>query len=186
LITSSGISYTFVDPEDEPGTEHFDNVEVGLKFANFAFEEHNLLLGYGIEFGLPTGNDEKGIGSNNIFEVEPFLSLGYKSGHLEVVAFAAFGIPTNQEEGEEVETEFAYNLAFLYHFTPRFSGLLEFDGETVLSGHEQGETLVNVTPGVMFSPLPDSHFEVGLGVSVPVTDNEEFDVRTVLSLFYHF
>jgi hypothetical protein len=180
------VPFVFLDPKDGSSRENLKNVEIGLKFANFAFEEHNLLLGYGIEFGLPTGDDKKGIGSNNIFEIEPFLSLGYKWQGLEVVAFASFGIPTNQEEGEEVETELGYNLSFLYHLTPRVSGLLEFDGETVLSGDEEGETVANITPGIIFRPLANPNLAVGLGVSVPLSDEEEFDIQTTASVFYHF
>jgi hypothetical protein len=29
-------------------------------------------------------------------------------------------------------------------------------------------------------------FALGVGVSVPITDDEKLDVRTILSAFYHF
>ncbi|MFQ5714664.1 MAG: helix-turn-helix domain-containing protein [Candidatus Scalinduaceae bacterium] len=183
------VPYTFLDPDRE--SENFSNldtVEVALKFANFAFEEHNLLLGYGIEFGLPTGDEKEGIGSNNIFEFEPFLDIGYKWRNLEVVAFGTFGIPTNQDKdkGEEVETELGYNVSLLYHFTPRIQGLLELDGESVLSGDDDGDSVVNISPGIKFRPLADYDLIVGTGVSIPLSSKDEFDIRTILSIFYHF
>ena len=66
--------------------------------------------------GLPTGDDAEGIGSNNEVEFDPYLNIGYKWRRLEITAWSAFGIPTNQDEEEEVETELAPNLSLLYHF----------------------------------------------------------------------
>lgn len=47
--------------------------------------------------GLPTGKDRKGIGSDNIFEIEPFADFGYKLRDLEVVGFLSLGFPVNQK-----------------------------------------------------------------------------------------
>lgn len=38
----------------------FGNLEVLLKFANYAFEGSGLLLGYGVEFGFPTNGSPEG------------------------------------------------------------------------------------------------------------------------------
>jgi hypothetical protein len=43
------VPYSFLDPDDEPSRDRLDTVEIGLKYANFSFEEHGLLLGGGIE-----------------------------------------------------------------------------------------------------------------------------------------
>ncbi len=178
--------YTINNPEDGSTERNLDNTEVNFKFANFAFAEQNVLLGYGLEMGLPTGDDAEGIGSNNELEFEPYLNIGYKWRRLEVIAWSAFGIATNQDDGEDVETELAPNLSFLYHVTPRVSGLLEFDGETVLSGDEDGNTVINVTPGVKFKPFKESDLKIGVGISLPLTGREEFELRGVASAFYHF
>lgn len=42
-----GLPYSFTESE-------FGNLEVLLKFANYAFEDAGLLLGYGLEIGFPT------------------------------------------------------------------------------------------------------------------------------------
>ncbi len=180
------IPYAFVDATGEAAANHFDTVSIGFKFANFVLEDKGVLLGYGFEIGTPTGDEEKGIGDDHLVELEPFFDIGYKRGDLEVVAFTSFGIPINQQQGEEVETEMAYNLSLLYHVTPRFMTLLEFDGMTVLSGEEDGATLVNITPGVKIKPLADRAFEVGVGISLPLTNTRLFDVRALVSAFYHF
>lgn len=182
------VPWTSLDDDEGGSTSGLDNIGLGLKFANFAFADKGLLLSYGIEFGLPTGDDAKGIGSDNVFEIEPFLALGYLRGRFELVSFFEFGIPTHQkeEEGQEVETEMGVNLSLLYHASRRFQVLVELDGETVLSGDEEGESVVNVTPGFKVRPVADSSLWLGLGLSTPVSGDGEFDTRVVGSLFYHF
>ncbi len=180
------LSYLFLDPEGEKSESALEEFEIGLKLANFAFEKQHILLGYGIDFKIPVGDEEKGIGSSHIFEYEPFFSFGYMRDKLEVVAFTSFGIPTNQREGEEIETEFGYNFSLLYHVTPTFQGLLELDGKSVLSGEERGRSNVNVTPEIKVKPFSEREFEAGLGVSFPVSHKEDFDLQLLVSLFYHF
>lgn len=183
------VPYVSLGPEGEPSTSGLDNISVGFKFANFAFADRGVLLGYGLELGLPTGDDEKGIGSSNLLEIAPFLAVGYKRRALELVSFLEFGIPTNQDEakGQEVETELGFNLSALYHFSPRWQGLLELDGEEVLSGEEEeGHSVLNLTPGVKFRPVAGNSLLLGVGLSFPLSHEEEFDTRIVGSAFYHF
>ena len=182
----AGIPFARLALDGEPGTSRFGNAEVALKFANYAFEDTGVLLGYGLEFGLPTGSDDAGIGSDHIVELEPFFDIGFKQGDWELVAFTTFGIPTNQEEGEEVETELATNFSTLYHVNSRLQLLLEFDGESVLSGEESGEQTWHLTPGVKFAPLGGSTLFLGVGVRLPLTDKQEFDTQMLVSLFYHY
>ncbi len=180
------VPYVHVDVDGMPNESNLDNIRVGMKFANFEFEDQGLLLGYGLEFGLPTGDDSEGIGSNHLFEIEPNLNFGYKRGKNELVGFTSFGIPVNQSGGEETETEMGFNLSLLRHVTPRFEALIELDGGSVLSGPEDGFTVVNLTPGVKVRPFKDHPLDVGLGFSFPITNDEDFDTRTLLSVFYHF
>jgi hypothetical protein len=179
------IPYVFLSPDEGASESHLGNVELALKFANFAFEEQGVLLGYGVEFGLPTGNEDKGIGSDHIWEIEPFLNIGVKRGRLEMQAFSIFGIPTNQEEGEEIETEFKYDVTSLYHVSDRVQALLELNGLVGLSGEEAGEGIVSLSPGIKVAPTSDRHLFFGLGVSVPLGD-EELDPTMRVSAFYHF
>lgn len=174
-----------VNPEGGPRESALGNTGVAFKLTNRAFVEQGVLLGYGIEFGLPTGNDDKRIGSDHIVTYEPFLDGGYKKDALEVSAFARFGIPTRQREGEEVETELEYNVSSLYHVNSQVQGLFEIDGSRTLSG-EETESLVFVTPGVKYRPIADGHLIVGFGVRVPLSDASESDVGTHFSAFYHF
>lgn len=180
------VPYTFLVPDEGTSTNRLDNMEVGLKYANFTFAEHGLLLGGGIEFGLPTGNEEKGIGSNHVLEVEPFVDFGFQRNHWEIVGFTSFGFPVNENDGHGADLEVGWNLSVLFHLTPRIETLLEFNGENVFGGEEDGHTVVNVTPGFKLQPIDDSNFQVGIGVSLPLTDDFEFHTMPMLSVFYHF
>jgi len=135
--------------------------------------------------GLPTGDAEAGTGTDHIWELEPFLNLGVAVADFEVVAWGIFGIPTNQDAGEEVETDFSYDFSVVYHISDRLQGLLELNGRTGLSGEEAGEGVVAVSPGVKVAPLPASPLFIGVGVSVPIND-EELDAHLKISLFWHF
>ena len=174
----------FTDPNGASSTSSLGNVEVAFKVANYAFEEQGVLLGYGIELGLPTGDASKGIGSDHIVDLEPFFYAALKRGRFEAVGFGIFGIPTNQRPGEEIDTEFGYNLSVLYHVSRRVQGLLEFDGATTLSGAET-EAATHVTPGLKFRPLARSPLLLGVGLSLPVSGDRSFDARGLVSLFYH-
>jgi len=180
------VPLTIRTPGGSATLTHTDVISVALKFANFAFEESNLLLGYGIEFGLPTGSENKGIGSDHLVELAPFLNIGYQTGALELVSFAVFGIPINQDSTDEVETEMEFNGSALYHVSDRFSLLAEYNGSTVTSGPERGTTVLNLNPGIKFRPTSNHHLKVGVGMSFPITTIDEFDYQTTVSAFYHF
>ena len=64
----AGVPFETLGPGGGASMSNFGNADIAFKFANFAFEDRWLLLGYGVELGLPTGNDDKGIGNDHIFE----------------------------------------------------------------------------------------------------------------------
>ena len=180
------VPYTFIDPEEGSNADHLNNVEIGLKLASFIFERYGLLLGGGIEFGLPTGDDDKDIGSDHILDIEPNLSMGYKNGKLEFVSFVSLGFPVNQDNDEDESDEFGYNASLLYHLTNSIEALVELDGEVALNGEEDGQSILNVDPGIKVKPFSNKRLALGIGAGFPVTDDESFDYRLVGSLFYHF
>jgi len=74
----------------------------------------------------------------------------------------------------------------LYHITDYLEGIIEFDGETVLSGEEEGESVLNMNSGIKIAPFNNKDIKIGVGAGFPVTRDEEFKYRIVASLFYHF
>jgi hypothetical protein len=185
ISVEADIPFTFLDVNGGSNESNFNNIGVGLKLASFILEEYGILLGGGLEVGLPTGKDRKGIGSDNIFEIEPFADFGYKLRDLEVVGFLSLGFPVNQKGDQNEGDELGYNLSMLYHLGNSFEAILEFDGETVLNGEEDGESSLNIDPGVKVAPFKNKDIKIGVGAGFPLTDDEEFEYRLIASLFYH-
>lgn len=180
-----GMPYSFVQATGEPSISGQGNLEVSLKGANYAFEDQGVLVGYGLSVGIPTGDAADGLGSDHVWELEPFLNAGVAVGRAEFVGWARFGVPTNQNADEEVETDFGYDLSALYHATPRVEGLLELNGASGLSGEGAGSGTLYLSPGIKVAPMAGSPLLVGVGANVPL-DDAELDAGLRVSLFWHF
>lgn len=187
LSVELDVPYTWSDPTDSPNERNLGNIDIGLKWASYAFEKHGLLVGGGIELVLPTGDDDVGIGNDHILKIEPFTDVGFKVDDFQIVGFLAFGIPTNDPDAEkdEEDLELEFSVAMLYQVLPRFAVGFEVTGESVVSG-DDNETVVNLTPVVKFQPSDDPNLEVGVGVSFPVSNDEDFESRVIASVFKHF
>lgn len=179
--------YTYIDSDVDGHRSNLDTVSVAVKYANFTFAQHGVLVGGGIELGLPTGDDDKGIGSDHELEVAPYIDAGWKVGPFELVGFLEFGIPVNQpaDEKDEVDLELGYNVSLLYHVTPRIEAIIELNGGSVALG-EENEAVLNLSPGVKVQPWPNLPLQIGVGVSFPLTGDDAYDVQTILSVFLHF
>ena len=180
------LPYTVRRTEDLPTVSHTDGMDVAVKLTNSVFKEHHVLLVYGVEFGLPTGSDSKGIGSGHLVEVAPYFGAGLKRAKVEVVGFTSVSVPANKRSGDEAATALGYQLSFLFKPNPTIQPVIELDGETELNGVGSGDTVVNLSPGIKLRPLRSEHWQLGAGVGFPVTSRKDFHTRVVLSAFYHF
>lgn len=160
----------------------FSNLVIGTKLQSNAFvEKHKVLIAGGIGVEFPTGNSDKHIGSSETYSLEPFYSIGWKPADmLQLITSGKFGLPLNTDD----ESEFAFAIAAVILFSDDLRALIELDGEVVLDGHESGETILNLTPGVRYR-LPFG-LDLGLGVGFPITSGEELEVRVISSLLYEF
>jgi hypothetical protein len=182
----AALPYTLLDPDDAGTAGRLGDATVGVKLATYQFVEHGLLPAVGLEINLPTGNEERGIGSDHVVELEPFVRAGYRAGPLELIGSLAVGIPLNQEDDESDDEDFAlaYNVSTLYHVTPDVQALLELHGESVFGGAD--ESVFSLSPGVTFQPFADKSVTIGLGVTVPVTDDKPFDYAINFMTIVHF
>lgn len=176
------LPYTVARQSGQAERAHSGSAELAFKFANFALANDGVVLGYGAEFGLPTGNDAKGIGSDHVVQVEPFARVGYVHGGLEVTGFAGVEFQLNGRDSDSLETVVAQTVSVLYHVTPRVQGLLELDGETPFGS----DLVLNVSPGLKLRPFGRSSLLVGVGAGFPITGPRELERRVVVSAFYHF
>ncbi len=176
--------YTFLSLPDSPGADHFDNVSLGLKYANYALARHGVLLGGGIEVALPTGSETAGIGSEEGVEIEPFLDAGLRQGRWEVISFVEAGFSTAEEP--EADVEAAWRLSVRYAFGPRVAAFFEIDETHAFGGEEDGVDVVNVAPGLKVAPFNDGRLKLGASLRLPLTDEKAFDTQALFSFFFHF
>lgn len=180
------VPYTFLNPDEHSSTSRLGNMDFTAKYASFAFQEHGLMLGGGLALDLPTGNEDKGIGSSHTWVIEPFLDFGYKLNRFELIGFTNFGFPVNEHDEDEADFELSWNLSFLYLITDRFHYLVEFDGEHYFGGHNDGFNQVNISPGIKYQVLKSQKLYLGASVRLPLTQDKEFYVSPRFSIFYHF
>jgi len=175
-----------VNPDEGRFTSGLGSTEFAFKFASFHFEEKGIVLAAGMEFALPTGNDDKDIGSNNEVEIEPFVSLGWKHDKLELVSIFSYGMPVKRDAGDPFAPAFGFQLSTLYHFHSRIAALCELRGETELRGEDRGRTVIEIAPGIKFKPWDSPALEFGVNVILPISDARELDWSAGFALFYHF
>ncbi|MGM5471021.1 hypothetical protein ACS386_12150 [Flavobacteriaceae bacterium LMO-SS05] len=184
LSVEANIPYTFANIKGEANRSNLNSADIALKYANYSLEDKNILIGGGLEFALPTGNDKKGIGSSKVWEFEPYLDFGWKYHDLEIVSFLSFGIPIHGDE-EEADWELGWNLSGLYHISPSIEVLLESSSEKVYGGEEDGFNTISLIPGIKWKPEGQDHLKMGLGMGFPVSSDKEYDSTAFFSLFYH-
>jgi len=160
--------------------------EIALKLASFAAAEHGFLLGGGIGFGVPTGNDSKGIGSGHLVEVEPYVDLGYMHEKMEFVSFASYSTATRRKAGEENEKSIGVAVSLLYHLDPRFESLVELETRRLSNAEGSNDQVVNAGVGVKYHVSRIRALVVGIGGRIPVTTQREFQSEIILSALYHF
>jgi hypothetical protein len=117
--------------------------------------------------------------------LEPFADFGVKIHDFQVIGFLALGFSVNQKGDQNEGDELAYALSMLYHLGSVVEILLEFDGETVLNGEEDGESVLNIDPGIKFAPFKSKDLKFGFGAGFPLTNDKEFEYRLIGTVFYH-
>ena len=180
------LPYSTLKSQGASSFSNLDDIELTLKFANFAFASHNVLLGYGIGFGLPTGNDSKGIGSNHIIEVEPFLNGGYLWRKWEWTAYFTFSVPTNQQKNENMQASLESRITALYHLNNYWQPLVEFGNERDISSPTGWNKNYDLLEGVKYLPFGHKPWIIGAAVRQGLGKNSDLHFQWLLTLFYHF
>lgn len=180
------LPYAFVNPDEGPSENGLGDAIVAFKFATYAWVDRRFLPAVGLEVVLPTGDEEDGLGSDHVVELEPFLRIGYWNGPFELIGFVSLGVPLNQTSEESDEEDFAigYGLSTLYHIAPSLQAVVELQGDFVF-GDEDVQAFY-VSPGVTFQPFADKSISFGLGATLPVTDDRDFDYALNFVSTFHF
>jgi len=159
--------------------------ELALKFASSGLASHGILLGGGLDVGLPTGSGVEEGPSNGV-ALEPFADVAMKTGSVEVVAFGSYSASTAANGGEPAEREWSANFSSLYHVSGRAEALLEVDTHRALSAADEGSQFTYISPGAKFVPFVNRSIMFGVSLRMPVSVAREFQRELLLTAMYHF
>jgi hypothetical protein len=184
----AALPYALLDPDSAGPRGGLDNIEIAAKWATYQFTDYHLLPSAGVAVSLPTGDDERGIGSDRAFEIEPFVRVGYWMDRFHAVGEVRIAVPFNRRSDERKEGEdfsIGYNLALFYEVTPHIQALVELHGDSAFGGIGGDSATLYVSPGVTFLPFKDESVLLGVGVSLPITDERDFDYAVNLLAIIH-
>ena len=145
------------------------------------YRRNNMVMTGVLGLVLPTGDESKGFGKGNASIVARLYSD---------VILGDFVSQTNLSFGRMLggksENIFEYNLFVsrpILKSTPALSALVEFNGGLNVTGRENSENVLYVTPGLK---LTYNGWHIGMGVQFPMTDNRLADRIALLQWGFHF
>jgi hypothetical protein len=180
------VPYVWVVPSGLSGVNGFDNTELSLKAASLRWAERGLLVGGGMSAGLPTGSDERGIGTSRAVELEPFVDLALKRGRLELVGFGHYGTTVRNAAGRDAEREVGLNGSLLYAVAPVVEALIEVESVRDVAPGEEHSTTSLVAPGVKLYPFRNRQLMAGVSGRIGVGGGATDFRGLLVSAFYHF
>lgn len=188
----------FLMPREDSDESGLGDITLGGKVLVFQSIDQPALVTVGLELGLPTGSESRGLGGS--FSVTPYVTAGAGLGPVDLIGDIGYTwILDGPDDG--VET-FAVNVAVAYKGWRRVTPMLEVSLVTRTSGgnggsedeEEEGERdlvgkpQVYLTPGVIVRSLswmpPRTSFRGG--VQIGLTHDREFDYRVLASFSWEF
>jgi hypothetical protein len=197
---SAGLEIPLVVLMPEEGSDEtgLGDITLGGKALLLQSIELPGLLSAGLDLGLPTGSESRGLGGN--LSVTPYLAAGIAVGAVDLIGDVAYTWTVDgPDEGIEF---FGVSLAAAYKGWGTVTPMLELsiltqtrsgtrdnggDGEEDEGEEDErvvGEPQVYLTPGVIVSLPRKMIFRTG--VQFGLTETREFDYRVIASLQWEF
>lgn len=164
--------------EDGTGGAGLGDLVVGLKHAAYHDGEAGSILSVGAEAVLPTGSDEKGLGSGSL-KTELFTSFGKilpSDGFFQAQAGVELPLTGDAEKEGFLRAVFGRTVTE-GDWGRSWSPMLELAAKRDLESGAQ--TKLDVVPQVQFSLNQRQHVLANVGLLVPVTSTEGRSVRLV-------
>ncbi len=156
------------------------DIEISGKYALYDNLQSLSIISAGLEVGMPTGSQAKGLGTGE-WMLAPFLAGGKGFGNLLVQSNVKYETTLKGEE-----SELQYNLAFTYQLTDEKSGLapaLELNG---IKSLEDGTNNLYLTPQLFFGLSKRGHLAMSLGAQIPISGPQSFDYRVVAFFLWEY
>ena len=187
----------FLMPREGSDESGLGDITLGGKVLVFQSIDQPALVTVGVEMGLPTGSESRGLGGS--FSVTPYVTAGIGLGPVDLIGDIGYTwVLDGPDDG--VET-FAMNVAVAYKGWRQVIPMLEVSLVTQTSGGNResdegedgekdlvGKPQVYLTPGVIVRSLSwmPARTSVRGGVQIGLTHDREFDYRLLASFSWEF
>ncbi len=179
-ITTRGL---FIHPDSGSSESGFGDMTLSAKRVMVYSLEHRALATLGVEVNLPTGREPRGLGAGEVVW-EPNLRAGWDWNQFVTQAVARLILP---QRSSNINAMTGYDVAFGRYFQPDprliITPMVEFNGESRISGPLKGVTISNLLPEVRVQWL---RWSMGVGVQMPVSHLKEFDYRPLFDVVYEY
>jgi hypothetical protein len=186
----------FLMPPEGSDETGLGDITIGGKALAFQSIEQPALVTVGVELGLPTGSESRGLGGS--LSVTPYAAAGIGLGAVDLIGDIGYTwVLDGPDDGAET---FAMNVAVAYKGWRQVIPMLEVSLVTQTRGGnggsegEEGEKdlvgtpQVYLTPGVIVRSLSWMPARTSLrgGVQIGLTHDREFDYRVLASFSWEF
>lgn len=166
----------------------FGDLEFGFQLV--ALNTRNVIVSGALMVETPTGDPDRDLGAGHA-RLVPFARslIDFSRGW---VLQSELGLEVPIRQGE-VDNEFLFNFALGKTLLPTANWTLfntvtpfvELNGTTILNGHENHDTVIEVTPGLFLGFGHCRH--IAVGASLPVSGHTHFtDYQIQVAYFRHF
>ena len=177
-----------LSPNDGDTTSGFGDTSLITRIM--LLETRNTTLLSLLETTLPTGDEDRGLGSG-LTMISPGIGLWRDLGSRYALhGFFGLDLPVGGKDDDDPDTTVVYGTAITKTVTPKdtpFFGNLtffvEFNGSSDI-GSDDDTTVVSVLPGARWNLGRD--FWLMPGVEFPITGRDEFDTRIWFSVLKDF
>lgn len=177
-----------LSPNDGDTTSGFGDTSLITRIM--LLETRNTTLLSLLEITLPTGDEDRGLGSG-LTTISPGIGMWRDlGGHFALHSFFGLDIPTGGKSDEDPDTTIIYGSALTKTVTskdtPFFGNLtffVEFNGNSDI-GSDDDTTVVSILPGARWNLGRD--FWLMPGVEFPIIGRDEFDTRVWFSVLKDF
>jgi hypothetical protein len=197
IEASVEIPVVFLMPRDGSDESGLGDITLGGKVLVFQSIDQPALVTVGVELGLPSGSESRGLGGS--FSVTPYVTGGIGLGPIDLIGDIGYTwVVDGPDDGSET---LAVSLAAAYKGWRQVTPMLELSIVTQTrhanrSGEDEEEEepdlvdkpQVYLTPGVIVRSL--SWMPAGTsfrgGVQIGLTHDREFDYRVLASFSWEF
>lgn len=165
----------------DPRANGIGDIEVAGKYAVHHDSESLSILSLGLEAGLPTGSESRGLG-DGVWRVSPFLAAakGYEN------LFFQTSIKLEKPLEAGAEAELFCNFAATAPMTDEKMGLFPTLELNIVKVLGSSASTVFLTPQLYIGVVKRGHIALSVGAQIPIAGEKPYDFRIVSFLLWEY